>query len=42
MDIRLIGEGRLIDCLRTEIGVLDSATMLACFWSLKISEFHYY
>lgn len=41
MDIRPIGEGGLICCLRTEISILHSAAKLACFWTLKISESHY-
>lgn len=31
MDMRPTGEGRLIDFLRTEVGILDSATELGYF-----------
>lgn len=41
MEIRSIEEDRLIDCLGIEIGILDSDTKVACFWSLKINKFHY-
>ena len=41
MDISPIGEGRLILCLRSEIGILDLLQSLLVSGVSKISESHY-